>query len=79
MWWLWFLAFAAISVVWSLSTAMMGAPDEPAHAIKAVAVVRGEFGTAVESRTLGAFGEGSLHHGARARGVRPLLPLRGAG
>jgi hypothetical protein len=36
---LFFCAFAA----WSWATPLFGAPDEPAHEIKAVAVVRGEF------------------------------------
>jgi Predicted membrane protein (DUF2142) len=44
-----------LSCLWSLATPLGGAPDEPAHLIKAAAVVRGEFtgtatpkGTAVE-------------------------------
>jgi len=36
---LFFIAFA----VWSWATPLYGAPDEPAHQIKAVAVVRGQF------------------------------------
>lgn len=43
----------SLSLVWSLATPLMAVPDEPAHAIKAAAVVRGElFGT--PSKTAGA-------------------------
>lgn len=41
-----FLVFAALAVLWSVSIALMGAPDEPAHTLKAVAVGRGELDTA---------------------------------
>lgn len=44
-WWAFFFVFGAIVVLWSLSIPMMGGPDEPAHAVKAVAVARGEFRT----------------------------------
>lgn len=37
------LAFAAMAAVWSLATPTLGAADEPAHVIKAAAVVRGQW------------------------------------
>jgi hypothetical protein len=42
----WTVSFALLFLLieaWSLSTPMMASPDEPAHAIKAAAVARGEF------------------------------------
>lgn len=42
------LLFFSVFAVWSLATPLMGVPDEPVHAIRAVALVRGDFvGTAV--------------------------------
>lgn len=35
--------FALLGVVWSLSSPLMGAPDEPDQTVKAVAVARGEW------------------------------------
>lgn len=37
------LLLSSLSVLWSLATPISGAPDEPAHIIKAASVVRGEF------------------------------------
>ena len=43
-----FAAFLALSLCWVLATPLSGVPDEPAHVIKAAAVVRGQFsGTTV--------------------------------
>ena len=50
VWWLSFLIFAFMGVLWSLSTAPMGSPDEPAHALKAVAISRGQFTTEMDLR-----------------------------
>jgi hypothetical protein len=36
------LAFFAVAAVWSLSSPLMGAPDEPAQTIKAVSVAQGQ-------------------------------------
>jgi hypothetical protein len=47
VWWTSFGVLAVLGVVWSFSIALMGAPDEPAHVLKAVAVARGELDTAV--------------------------------
>lgn len=45
--WLIFFAswalFAALSALWSLATPIAASPDEPAHLVKAAAVVRGQF------------------------------------
>ncbi len=41
-WISWVLFFAA-AALWSLANPLMAAPDEPAHTIKAAAVVRGQF------------------------------------
>lgn len=38
-----FLAFLAMAVSWSLGTPLLSAADEPEQAVKAAAVVRGEF------------------------------------
>lgn len=38
-----FLILAALSTLWSLASPLMAVPDEPAHAIKAASVVRGEL------------------------------------
>ena len=35
--------FALLGVVWAMSSPLMGAPDEPDHTVKAVAVARGEW------------------------------------
>jgi hypothetical protein len=37
------LLLSLLSVLWSLATPIAASPDEPAHAVKAAAVVRGEF------------------------------------
>ncbi len=43
-----FVAFFALAALWSVITPLFGAPDEPAHAIRAEALVRGELlGTTV--------------------------------
>lgn len=42
-WWLTFAALFVMSVAWSLATPLTAAPDEPAHLIKAAAVVRGQL------------------------------------
>ena len=45
-WVIFFVAWAALSLMsaaWSIATPISGAPDEPAHIIKAASVVRGEF------------------------------------
>jgi hypothetical protein len=47
-WWVSFVILGSIGVLWSLSTAPVGAPDEPAHAVKAVAIARGQFTTDFE-------------------------------
>jgi hypothetical protein len=39
-WWTTFLLVAALCSLWSLSTPLFGAPDEPAHAIRAASVSR---------------------------------------
>ncbi|WP_372498056.1 DUF2142 domain-containing protein [Sinomonas terrae] len=38
-----FVCFLALSSLWALASPLMSAPDEPSHAIKAAAVVRGEW------------------------------------
>jgi hypothetical protein len=38
-----FLIIGSLTTVWSLATPLMTVPDEPAHAIKAAAVARGQF------------------------------------
>lgn len=38
-----FLILASLTTLWSLATPLMTVPDEPAHAIKAAAVARGQF------------------------------------
>ena len=39
-WWTTFLLVGALSSLWVLATPLFGAPDEPAHAIRAASVVR---------------------------------------
>jgi hypothetical protein len=39
-WWTTFFLAAALSSLWALATPLFGAPDEPAHAIRAASVVR---------------------------------------
>lgn len=41
-WWA-FLVLMGLSTVWTFASPLMGVPDEPAHVIKAAAVVRGEL------------------------------------
>ncbi|HEV2309911.1 MAG TPA: DUF2142 domain-containing protein [Acidimicrobiia bacterium] len=38
-----FVAFFALAMLWSVITPLFGAPDEPAHAIRAESLVRGEI------------------------------------
>jgi hypothetical protein len=38
------LALWLVGASWALATPLMGAPDEPSHAVKAAAVVRGQLG-----------------------------------
>lgn len=38
-----FLVLGALTTLWSLASPLMTVPDEPAHAIKAAAVARGQF------------------------------------
>jgi len=42
MFWRTFLMLVGLSTAWTVATPLMGAPDEPAHVIKAAAVVRGD-------------------------------------
>jgi hypothetical protein len=42
-WWAAFALFAALGACWTLATPLYGAPDEPAHAIRAASVARGEL------------------------------------
>lgn len=41
-WWA-FVMLMGLSTAWTVATPLMGVPDEPAHVIKAAAVVRGEL------------------------------------
>ncbi|MEJ5254334.1 MAG: DUF2142 domain-containing protein [Acidimicrobiales bacterium] len=43
VWWISFLLFSALGAVWAMSMPLLVGPDEPAHAGKAAAVVRGEL------------------------------------
>jgi len=52
-WWA-FLVLMGLSSAWTFATPLMGVPDEPAHVIKAAAVVRGEL-TGREMPDGGAF------------------------
>ncbi|KUM38404.1 DUF2142 domain-containing protein [Arthrobacter sp. EPSL27] len=52
-WWA-FLVLMGLSSAWAVATPLMGVPDEPAHVIKAAAVVRGEL-TGREMPDGGAF------------------------
>ena len=42
LWFAAFVVFAALSSVWAVASPLSSTPDEPAHVIKAAAVVRGE-------------------------------------
>ncbi|HUY65003.1 MAG TPA: DUF2142 domain-containing protein [Acidimicrobiales bacterium] len=42
-WWTTLAVLFAMTAAWSLATALMASPDEPAHTIKAAAVARGQF------------------------------------
>ena len=45
-WWATFVVLVLLTGLWSLATPLMASPDEPAHTVKAAAVVRGElYGT----------------------------------
>lgn len=52
-WWA-FLVLMGLSAAWTVATPLMGVPDEPAHVVKAAAVVRGEL-TGREMPDGGAF------------------------
>src|SRR5437016_7480682 len=52
IWWVAFAFFAAMAAVWAFSIVPMGGPDEPAHTVKAVAIVRGHFETRVHKIAL---------------------------
>ncbi len=41
-WWVSFALFVVVTGCWALATPIFGSPDEPAHAIRAVSVVRGQ-------------------------------------
>ena len=43
MWWVSLALFGLLGGIWALSSPLMSVPDEPAHAIKAAAVWRGEI------------------------------------
>ena len=43
-----------LPTAWTVATPLMGAPDEPAHVIKAAAVVRGEM-AGLEKPGVGTF------------------------
>lgn len=45
-----FLVLGALTTLWSLASPLMTVPDEPAHAIKAAAVARGQFQTPSNSQ-----------------------------
>jgi hypothetical protein len=49
-WWLFFVVLTVMAVLWSLSIPLMGGPDEPAHALKAVGVADGQLTTEVVRR-----------------------------
>ena len=42
-WWITFVLIAAVAGIWTLTTPLFGAPDEPAHVIRAAAIARGEL------------------------------------
>ena len=42
-WWTTFVLLAGLSGAWALATPLFASPDEPAHAIRAAAVARGEL------------------------------------
>lgn len=42
-WWVSFVLLFALGGLWSLGSPLFSAPDEPAHVVKAAAVVRGQF------------------------------------
>ena len=43
VWWISFLVLSLVGGVWALASPLMSIPDEPAHAIKAAAMWRGEL------------------------------------
>ena len=43
MWWISFVVLCLVGGVWALASPLMSVPDEPAHAIKAAAMWRGEL------------------------------------
>ena len=43
LWWSAFAVFVALGTLWALSSPLGSVPDEPAHAIKAAAVARGQL------------------------------------
>lgn len=48
-----FLILGTLTTLWALASPLMSVPDEPAHAIKAAAVARGQF----QAQTAGAQGD----------------------
>ncbi len=42
-WWLSFVVLFALMTAWNLATPRFGAPDEPAHVVRATSVVRGQL------------------------------------
>ena len=42
-WWVSFLLFASLGAGWAIALPLFGSPDEPAHAIRAASVARGEI------------------------------------
>ena len=55
VWWVSFALFGVLGALWAMSVPTMGGPDEPAHVVKAAAVVRGDWNTEV-SWAAGGFG-----------------------
>jgi predicted membrane protein DUF2142 len=41
-WWTTFVLMGALAGIWALTTPLFGVPDEPAHVIRAAAIVRGD-------------------------------------
>ena len=54
IWWSAFGLHAALFLLWSISMPLFSSPDEPAHVIKAAAVVRGQLLGADENTAAGA-------------------------
>lgn len=61
-WWATFAALFVMAAAWSLATPLMASPDEPAHTVKAAAVVRGQFyGTPARPTSAGASPDVAVH------------------